>query len=100
MVEVRHGDIKGKVPKTPNSGTTNIPILSLKVWEWYGKLMGREFNYWGSLEKSRNETIKEKTCQFRSRKCKKNRILINTLNGLPIHVFWQLTLNDLFANIA
>ena len=71
MVEVRHGDIKGKVPKTPNSGTTNIPILSLEVWEWYGKLMGREFNYWGSLEKSRNETIKEKTCQFRSRKCKK-----------------------------
>lgn len=47
-------------------------------------------NYWGYLEKSRNDTIKEikeKTCQFRSRKCKKNRILINTLNGLPIHVF-------------
>jgi len=87
MVEVRQGDIKGKFPKTPNSGTTNIPILSLEVWEWYGKLMGREFYYWGSLEKSPNDTIKEKTCQFRSRKCKKNRILINTLNGLPIDVF-------------
>ena len=57
MVEVRQGDIKGKVPKTPNSGTTNIPILSIEVWEWYGKLMGREFNYWGPLEQSRNDTI-------------------------------------------
>lgn len=40
MVEVRQGDIKGKVPKTPNNGTTNIPILSLEVWEWYGLTIG------------------------------------------------------------
>ena len=60
MVEVRQGDIKGKVPKTPNNGTTNIPILSLEVWEWYGEPMGRQFNYWGSLEKSRNDTILKK----------------------------------------
>ena len=91
---------KGKFQKLPTVGPLTFPYYPLKYGNGMGSLWEGSLTIGDPWKNPVMKLLKKKHVNLGVGNVKKNRILINTLNGLPIHVFWQLTLNDLFANIA